>query len=80
MSKPKTPRNPFYTAPDQMPGGFWDILQPLADWVMRQLVAAYDRGYTDGRADSARARCEMAGAHRELDAYIAHMSQPVPKT
>ena len=78
MPKPKTPRNPFYTAPDQMPGGFWDILQPLADWVMRQLVAAYDRGYTDGRADSARARCEAART-LELDAYIAHMSQPASK-
>lgn len=78
MPKPKTPRNPFYTAPDQMPGGFWDILQPLASWVMRQLVAAYDRGYTDGRADSAAARCE-ATAHPELAAYIAHMSQPTPK-
>lgn len=79
MQKPKTPRNPFYATPDQMPGGFWDILQPLASWVMRQLVAAYDRGYTDGRADSAAARCEAA-AHRELDAYIAHMSQPTPKS
>ena len=79
MQKPKTPRNPFYATPSQMPGGFWDILQPLADWVMRQLVAAYDRGYTDGRADSAAARCEAAGARRELDLYLAHMSQPAPK-
>lgn len=77
MPKPKTPRKPLYTAPDQMPGGFWDILQPLADWVMRQLVDAYDRGYTDGRADSARARCEARTL--DLDAYIAHMSQPTPK-
>lgn len=78
MQKPKTPRNPFYATPAQMPGGFWDILQPLADWVMRQLVAAYDRGYTDGRADSAAARCE-ASYYRDLDAYVAHMSQPAPK-
>lgn len=77
MPRPKTPRNPFYRTPDQMPGGFWDILQPLADWVMRQLVDAYDRGYTDGRADSARVRCEAA--RPELDAYIAHMSQPTSK-
>lgn len=77
MQKPKTPHNPFYATPSHMPGGFWDILQPLSDWVMRQLVAAYDRGYTDGRADSAAARCEAAA---ELDTYLAHMSQPVPKS
>lgn len=79
MQKPKTPRTPFYNSTAQMPGGFWETLQPLADWLMRQLVAAYDSGYTDGRADAAAARCEMAGAHRELDAYIAHISQPTPK-
>lgn len=78
MQKPKTPCTPFYKSPAQMPGGFLETLQPLADWLMRQLVAAYDSGYTDGRADAAAARCEAA-AHRELDAYIAHMSQPVPK-
>lgn len=78
MQKPKTSCTPFYKSPAQMPGGFWETLQPLADWLMRQLVAAYDSGYTDGRADAAAARCEAA-AHRELDAYIAHMSQPVPK-
>jgi hypothetical protein len=78
METPKTPRKPFYNSPAQMPGGFWETLQPLADWLMRQLVAAYDSGYTDGRAGAAAARCEAA-AHRELDAYIAHMSHPVPK-
>lgn len=73
MDKPKTPRKPFYNTPDQMPGGFWETLQPLADWLMRQLVAAYDSGYTDGRADAAAARCE-------LDAYFDAMRHPVPKT
>lgn len=72
MQKPKTPRSPFYSSPDQMPGGFWETLQPLAAWLLRQLRAAYDRGYTDGRADAAAARCE-------LEAYFDHMSHPVPE-
>lgn len=78
METPKTPRKPFYNPPAQMPGGFWETLQPLADWLMRQLVAAYDSGYTDGRADAAAARCE-ASYYRDLAAYVAHMSQPAPK-
>lgn len=72
MEKPKTPRKSFYSAPDQLPGGFLDLLQPIAAWLLLQLRAAYDRGYTDGRADAAAARCE-------LEAYFDHMSHPVPK-
>lgn len=26
-------------------------MQPLTEWLMKQLVAAYDDGYTAGRAD-----------------------------
>lgn len=78
MEKPKTPRKSFYSAPDQLPGGFLDLLQPIAAWLLLQLRAAYDRGYTDGRADAAAARCE-ASYYRDLEAYVAHMSQPVPK-
>lgn len=71
METPKTPHKPFYSAPAQLPGGFWEALQPLAGWLLRQLRAEYDRGYTDGRADAAAARCE-------LDAYFDRMSQPMP--
>lgn len=72
MEKSKTPRKSFYSAPDQLPGGFLELLQPIAAWLLLQLRAAYDRGYTDGRADAAAARCE-------LEAYFDHMSHPMPK-
>lgn len=44
----------YYHAPVELPGGFCEVVQPLAEWVMRQLVAAYDDGYSTGRMDAAR--------------------------
>lgn len=41
----------MYKAPTELPAGYLEMLQPLAEWLMRQLVAAYDDGYTAGRAD-----------------------------
>lgn len=40
-----------YNKPTELPAGYLDVLQPLTEWLMRQLVAAYDDGYTAGRAD-----------------------------
>lgn len=37
-----------------MPGGFWDALQPLANWILRALKDAYQNGYYAGKADSSR--------------------------
>lgn len=40
-----------YNQPKELPAGYLEMLQPLTVWLMRQLVAAYDDGYTAGRAD-----------------------------
>ena len=48
MSKKKK----FYQPPEEMPGGFWDVLQPLANWILRALKDAYQNGYYAGKADS----------------------------
>ena len=37
--------------PTELPAGYLEMMQPLAEWFMRQLVAAYDDGYSAGRAD-----------------------------
>lgn len=44
----------FYQPPEEMPGGFWDVLQPLATWILRALKDAYQNGYCAGKADSSR--------------------------
>lgn len=44
----------FYQPPEEMPGGFWDVLQPLANWILRALKDAYQNGYYAGKADSSR--------------------------
>lgn len=44
----------FYQPPEEMPGGFWDVLQPLATWILRALKDAYQNGYYAGKADSSR--------------------------
>ena len=41
----------MYKTPTELPAGYLEMLQPLAEWFMRQLVSAYDDGYTAGRAD-----------------------------
>lgn len=40
-----------YSKPSELPAGYLEMMQPLAEWFMRQLVAAYDDGYSAGRAD-----------------------------
>lgn len=40
-----------YSQPKELPAGYLEMLQPLTEWLMRQLVSAYDDGYTAGRAD-----------------------------
>lgn len=47
------PDKHYYKAPAELPAGFYEIIQPLAVWMMRQLVAAYDDGYSAGRLDAA---------------------------
>lgn len=46
-------KDTFYCKPTELPAGFFEVCQPLAAWVMRSLVDAYDNGYSAGRTDSA---------------------------
>ena len=48
------PYKHYFKRPAQLPAGFLEVVQPLADWLMKQLVSAYDEGYSDGRMDAAR--------------------------
>lgn len=41
----------MYQQPNELPAGYLEVLQPLSEWLMRQQVAAYDAGYSAGRAD-----------------------------
>lgn len=40
-----------YSQPNALPAGYLEVLQPLTEWLMQQLVTAYDNGYSAGRAD-----------------------------
>lgn len=51
----------FSGLPKELPAGFFDQLQPLAQWVMSSLVDAYRRGWFDGVA-----------AQRDLDKHPYH--------
>lgn len=42
-----------YHLPDQLPGGFWDAVAPLAQWMLSELRNAYTDGYLSGRVDGA---------------------------
>ena len=42
-----------YHLPDHLPGGFWDALGPLAQWILSALRNAYSDGYLSGRVDGA---------------------------
>lgn len=39
--------------PDHLPGGLWDALEPLAQWILSALRNAYSDGYLSGRVDGA---------------------------
>lgn len=42
-----------YHLPDQLPGGVWDAVSPLAQWILSELRNAYADGYLAGRVDGA---------------------------
>lgn len=46
-------KDTFYSKPTELPAGFFEVCQPLAAWVLKSLVDAYDNGYSAGRTDSA---------------------------
>lgn len=43
----------YFKAPAELPGGFWETLQPLAKWILQALKDAYESGYYAGKADAA---------------------------
>lgn len=46
------PDKPFYKPPEALPAGFFEVVQPIAEWFFKQLVQAYDDGYSTGRTDA----------------------------
>ena len=46
------PDKHFYQQPEALPAGFLEVVQPIAEWFFKQLVKAYDDGYTAGRTDA----------------------------
>lgn len=48
------PDKHYFKRPTELPAGFFEVVQPLAAWMMCQLVHAYDDGYCVGRMDAAR--------------------------
>ena len=42
----------FFHEPEELPGGFFEALQPLATWVKARMREVYRLGYSNGKADS----------------------------
>lgn len=42
----------FYHEPEELPGGFFEALQPLANWALAGMREIYRLGYSNGKADS----------------------------
>lgn len=42
----------FFHEPEELPGGFFEALQPLAAWVKARMRDVYRLGYAHGKADS----------------------------
>lgn len=41
-----------YHEPDELPGGFFEALQPLARWALAAMREVYRLGYSNGKADA----------------------------
>lgn len=41
-----------FREPDELPGGFFEALQPLANWALASMREIYRLGYANGKADS----------------------------
>lgn len=42
----------FFHEPEELPGGFFEALQPLAAWALAEMREIYRLGYAAGKADS----------------------------
>lgn len=41
-----------YRVPDELPGGWWDVVAPVVVWIKGCIADAYKAGYQDGKADA----------------------------
>lgn len=42
----------FFHEPEELPGGFFEALQPLAAWALAGMRESYRLGYSAGKADA----------------------------
>lgn len=56
-----------FQLPDELPGGFFEAVQPLADWVKKVMRDSYQSGYLAGKADSSREWREICDRIRKDD-------------
>lgn len=56
-----------YNPPQVMPGGWWDSLTGLAEWVENEIRRSYESGYWAGRLDG---KTERAADKRLTDSGI----------
>lgn len=52
---------PYFSEPRELPGGFWEHIKPLAEWIIDNLKIAWQSGYSMGQV------CGRLDAQR--DAY-----------
>ena len=41
--------DPYFSEPQELPSGWWEATKPLAEWVLNNLKAAYNSGYSMGQ-------------------------------
>lgn len=56
-----------FQLPDELPGGFFEAVKPLADWVKKVMRDSYRSGYFAGKADSNREWAEICDRIRKDD-------------
>ncbi len=42
----------YFHEPEELPGGFFEALQPLANWALAGMREVYRLGYSAGKVDS----------------------------
>lgn len=57
----------FFHEPEELPGGFFEALQPLASWVKASMREVYRLGYSNGKADSSTEWKEICDRIRKDD-------------
>lgn len=51
--------DPYFSEPTELPGGWWEAIKPLAEWVLVNLKIAWQSGYSMGQV------CGRLDAHRD---------------